>query len=205
MNFLERLKHRRVASALLLLLCCAVVLTGCPKQEVEPENNAQFLAESLRQQPPVGSLMLQPQTGKTTFSFVTQDQTVHPIAPGKSAIIPVHFTPVYEPVSSLQIALLFDPRVFEVVELIPGTGMTPFHQIVQADTGYINFAAGVDQKTYGKDLIAFSLRLQVRQSAPVGETAIKFIPDELSALLPDIRNTETAAIEDVPLQRFYIE
>ncbi len=195
--------NRRLITPFLLLLGSAIVLTGCvEKEENLSDNSPQFLAESLNTQAPVGSLQMQSHQGKTYFSFSGEPSLS--LAPGGTAVLPVRFTPIYEPVSSIQVVLTYDPNVFSVLEILPAEGIQPFYSLIQNDVGKIEFVAAVDSHLFGKDVLAFSLRLAVKNNAPLGEATFQFVANELSALLPDVDNTETAVIEDLPRQSIVI-
>lgn len=191
----------------LMLLVSVLVLTGCEQEKPKDANNyLQSVSRAVLKKPtpiPKVKIAQKPagmsgKQGKTIFAFAAQNPLQ--LTPGAEATVTALFTPVYDPVSTLQIPVRFDPKVITVTELIPAKDIIPFRTKIDAKTGQVEFVAGMKPQLFGVEIPAFDLKIRVNQTAPAGETVIEFIGKDLSALLPDVNNTETAITEALPRQ-----
>ncbi len=195
------LKHKRLIVSMLLFLC-AIVLTGCDQNPNPEVNSPQSFVRKPIAEPPSGVIPMEIASGQTHFAF--GDETVIEIESGDTVELPVRFTPVYEPISSVQIGLFFDPNIFTVDTIVPGEGVRPFYTNIDHENGILSFVAGTDASRFGADQIAFTLQLQSKTDASAGESVVTFIPHEMAALLPDVANTDTAVLDPLPKQRVFL-
>ncbi|QQS58662.1 hypothetical protein IPN35_03605 [Candidatus Peregrinibacteria bacterium] len=134
--------------------------------------------------------------GKTFFGFLGNSlATLSPANPEE--VITVSVTPSYDPISSVSLALQYDPKIISVSSLTSAEGVSPVF-LGEKGEGKIHFTGILVPPLLGEDIPLFSFRVSPKSSEEVAETKITFLPNELSALLPDSKNTETAVRTNLP-------
>lgn len=168
-----------------LLAISTILFSGCSLSEPSPQDVDRASSENIQKI----------RQGKTFFGFLKTPSI--PLSPNNSTeVVTVTVSPTYEPISSVSLALQYDSNLLAVSDIIPAENI---HPILLEDQGkIIRFTGIFTPPALGENLPLFSFHITAKSFPNEKQTSISFLPNELTALLPDADNTETAVRTNLP-------
>lgn len=138
--------------------------------------------------------------GKTFFSFSAEENIV--LQKEETQTITVAIMPTYDPVSSVEIGLLFDPNKLILKNITPVSDTIFFSKEINTEKGEMHIIAALPGGKFGSKIDLFTFEASKKEVNFLGESRMMFLPEKTKALLADDKNTDTAVKEDLPILVF---
>jgi hypothetical protein len=170
-----------------LLAFTLLALSGCTAS-VEQENSNIKVSNTINS---TGKTPLEKPNSSTT-GFALVNRGTKQLRANDSSIIQVTITPQYEAVTAVEFALEYNPAVIEIGNVKDLSGNAIIEPVIDDENGELIFTAANPNGFFGENIPLIEFSVTPSQPMSSGETVIRFKPDQLHALLPNVENTETA-------------
>lgn len=134
--------------------------------------------------------------GKTFFGF--SEKNILFAKKGETKKININFTPIYHPISSAEVKLIFDPKKLQIKKITPAKNTMMIKKQVDNENGFLYISSATAEDKFQKETPLIFFEIEIKEDAQYGETIIKFDPNYMGAYLPNVENTNNAVINELP-------